>query len=278
MTRPVLRHIQGDSVETDIVSSGSWVNNPQTESSMTEASILTANTATIDSLSYYRYQLRFSKTEDLVWIGHQDLMRVMERLLRRAEIPVALSQGFNPRPKLNFVQALGLGIEAHREVLEMELSRPLPADLLMNQLNQTSPPGLKFLEVRLLTTRKSSQAEKIIYTFNKDIPDHRRETTRLAMEEFLNASEFRVDRTRDKQIVSIDLRTLVDHLDWTDNGHVRLSLIVTPQATARPEEVLAALGLKDLFSIGTLVRHDVILREEPNRTPAQLTSSVVKTD
>jgi radical SAM-linked protein len=232
---------------------------------MTEASTLSTISATTDGLSFFRYQLRFSKTGDLVWIGHQDLMRVLERLLRRASIPVALSQGFNPRPKLNFVQALGLGIEAHREVLEMELSQWLTPEFLMNQLNQTSPPGLNFLDARQLLTRKSSQASKIIYTFDKDIPDHRREATSLAMEEFLNANEFRVDRTRDSQIVSIDLRTLVDHLDWTDDHHVRMSLHVTPQATARPEEVLAVLGLKDLYTTGLLVRHDVILRDEPNK-------------
>ncbi|MFM1801697.1 MAG: hypothetical protein RJA81_1049 [Planctomycetota bacterium] len=229
---------------------------------MTNAVTPETNAETLESLSLNRYQLRFSKTNDLAWIGHQDLMRILERLLRRACIPVALSQGFNPRPKVNFVQALGLGIVAHREVLEIELNQPMSATDLLNQLNLVSPPGLQFLEVIPLTTRKSGLAAKIIYTFEKDIPEQRRETTSLAMEEFLNATEFQITRKRDKQTASINLRPLVDQLDWTESGRLRMSLNVTQQATARPEEVLTMLGLSDLYTLGSLLRHDVILLEQ----------------
>jgi len=210
----------------------------------------------------FRYQIRFAKTMDLVWIGHQDLMRVMERLIRRGSIPVAHSQGFNPRPKVNFIQALGLGIEAYREVLEMELDEWMDTDDLLERLNEAAPPGLNFLSVIQLTTRRSALASSLIYTLAVDINQERREAASLAMEEFLNAPEHRVERCRDGNITSIDLRPLVNHLDWSETGHVRMSLKVTPSATARPEEVLAAIGLKDLYSTGTLVRHDLILEEK----------------
>lgn len=198
---------------------------------------------------------------DLVWIGHQDLMKVLERLIRRASIPMAQSQGFNPRPRMNFVQALGLGIEAHQEVLEMELSENLPPDELMLRLNATSPPGLRFLSVSQPPSRKPAQARTLIYSFAVELQQERREATALAMEEFLNATQFIVERRRDDKVVSLDLRHLVNHLDWTEDGFVRMSLKVTPTATARPEEVLAAIGLKDLYSAGTLIRHELILED-----------------
>ena len=242
---------------------------------MTEQLPVTVNPNKDGSSLTYRYQLRFAKTMDLVWIGHQDLMRVMERLIRRASIPVAHSQGFNPRPKLNFVQALGLGIEAYREVLEMELDESVPLEELKVRLNEAAPPGLEFLSVIELTTRRSAQASSLIYTLAIDIDQERREASSLAMEEFLNAPEHRVERCRDGNITSIDLRPLVNHLDWSENGHVRMSLKVTPSATARPEEVLGVIGLKDLYSTGTLVRHDLILEEKQSSASATLNPKIL---
>lgn len=215
-----------------------------------------------------RYQLRFSKTMDLVWIGHQDLMRVMERLIRRASIPVAHSQGFNPRPKLNFVQALGLGIEAHREVLEIELSEFLAPEELLDRFNASAPPGLVFLTAGLTPNRKPAQARTLIYSLAIELDPERREATALAMEDFKNAAQYTIERRREGNVTTLDLKHLVNHLDWTEEGFLRMSLKVTPQATARPEEVLAVIGLKDLYSAGTLIRHDLILEDSPKSSVA----------
>src|SRR4051812_6059853 len=78
-----------------------------------------------------KVRLRFAKRGDLRLISHHDLMRCLERMLRRAGVPIAHSQGFNPRPKAVFPLALALGIEGRREVVELELTEPIePAELL----------------------------------------------------------------------------------------------------------------------------------------------------
>src|SRR4051812_1089962 len=68
----------------------------------------------------FKVRLRFAKRGDLRLVSHHDLMRCLERALRRAAIPMAASQGFNPRPKIMFPLALALGIEGDREVVELE--------------------------------------------------------------------------------------------------------------------------------------------------------------
>ena len=78
-----------------------------------------------------KVRLRFAKRGDLRLISHHDLLRCLERALRRARIPMAVSQGFNPRPKIVFALALALGIEGRREVVELELAEPTePAEVL----------------------------------------------------------------------------------------------------------------------------------------------------
>ncbi|MBV8382011.1 MAG: DUF2344 domain-containing protein, partial [Planctomycetaceae bacterium] len=93
-----------------------------------------------------RVRLRFAKRGDLRFVSHHDLMRCLERLLRRAAIPVALSQGFNTRPKMVFPLAMGLGIEGRREVVELDLAEPLEPAEVLRRLAAATPPGLDWLD------------------------------------------------------------------------------------------------------------------------------------
>jgi hypothetical protein len=77
-----------------------------------------------------KYRLRFRKDGDLRLVSHHDLMHVMERMLRRAEIPIAHTQGFHPQPRMVFALSLALGIAGANEVLELDLTEPLSPESL----------------------------------------------------------------------------------------------------------------------------------------------------
>src|SRR6478672_11566182 len=97
-----------------------------------------------------KVRLRFAKRGDLRLISHHDLMRCLERLLRRARIPMALSQGFNPRPKVVFALAMGLGIEGRREVVDLELSEPMGPAEVLRRLSAAAPPGFDWIEAEVI--------------------------------------------------------------------------------------------------------------------------------
>src|SRR5271165_6159956 len=97
-----------------------------------------------------KFRLRFAKCGDLRLVSHHDLMRCLERMLRRARVPMASSQGFNPRPKMTFALALGLGIEALREVVDLELTEPWTPSELLARLEACAPPGFAWLDARPL--------------------------------------------------------------------------------------------------------------------------------
>jgi len=205
-----------------------------------------------------KVRLRFAKSGDLRLVSHHDLMRCLERTLRRAAIPMALSQGFNPRPKVVFALALGLGIEGLREVVELELAEPVPPQEVLRRLAAAAPPGLVFSEAEAVGPGRAPQAEAVHYAL--DVPADRHDATRAALAALLASDRWPYTRRRPDRTVVIDLRPFVLGAVLDPGGVLRLHLKVTPGGSARSEEVIDALGLRDLLEGGTiLARTDVAL-------------------
>src|SRR5438270_12161834 len=91
----------------------------------------------------HKYRLRFRKGGDLRLVSHHDLMHVFERMLRRAALPVAHTQGFHPQPRMVFALSLALGIAGANEVLELEFTEALAAEEVHVRLASQAPPGLE---------------------------------------------------------------------------------------------------------------------------------------
>lgn len=91
---------------------------------------------------FCKVKIRYTKGEEIEFISHLDHMRVLERALRRADLPIAYSQGFNPRPKIAYLtRALKVGETS--EVCEAELTFEgwIKVETVKSALNQVLPPG-----------------------------------------------------------------------------------------------------------------------------------------
>lgn len=211
-------------------------------------------------------RLRFAKRGELRLVSHHDIMRCLERMARRAKIPLATSQGFNPRPKIVFASALGLGIEALREVVDLELTEPLDADEVLRRLSAASTPGFSWLEARSLSRGESPPRPQSV-TYQLDVPTDRVAGAASALATLLESSSWPYQRRRPNRTVPLDLRPFLIDADLTDLGRLSFRVKVTPDGTARGEEIVEALGLSDLLDRGTvLVRADIELSPVPVRT------------
>lgn len=99
---------------------------------------------------------RFYKKGDMVFISHLDLVRVFERAVRRANIPVAYTQGFNPRPIMAFATALGVGVASEGEYIDIQLSESVDANLFVERLNNVLPEGLKIIKSIAISNKAPS--------------------------------------------------------------------------------------------------------------------------
>lgn len=210
-----------------------------------------------DEAGATRVRLRFAKRGDLRFISHHDLMRCLERLLRRADLPVAQSQGFNPRPKVTFALALALGIEARDEVMDLELTGPMAPSAVLERLRAESPTGLEFLRAEAVPAGRAHSARVASALYRLAVPEDRRDEARVAVSELLASESRRYLRHRPERSFEVDLRPFVLSAEVAPEGDLVFRLKVTPEGSARPEEVIDSLGLKDLLGRGA-----VLIREE----------------
>src|SRR5262245_60785641 len=89
-----------------------------------------------------RVRVRFTKQDDLRWISHRDLMRVWERLFRRAGVALSMTEGFHPKPRINFPSALAVGIAGLDELVEIDLAEEMTAEALRAAIEPELAPGM----------------------------------------------------------------------------------------------------------------------------------------
>jgi radical SAM-linked protein len=210
-------------------------------------------------MSAMKVRLHFAKRGDLRLVSHHDLLRCLERAVRRAAIPMALSQGFNPRPRIVFALALALGIEGRREVVELELAEPMEPAEVLRRLALASPPGLDWLDAQTVAPGRSApQVEAVEYCL--EVPADRQHATRTRVVALMESTHWPYTRRRDDRDVTIDVRRFVLGAELDPRGGLRFRTKITPDGSVRPEEVLDILGLRDLLGQGTIVvRNDVEL-------------------
>jgi radical SAM-linked protein len=95
--------------------------------------------------------ITYSKGEEIKFVSHLDHMRVLERAIRRADLPIAYSQGFNPRMKISFkTRALKVGETSDACMAELNFVEQVSPESVAQKLNATLPKGLQILSVDAL--------------------------------------------------------------------------------------------------------------------------------
>jgi radical SAM-linked protein len=97
-----------------------------------------------------RIEIKYKKGEEIKFISHRDLMRAFQRAIRRAELPIDYSQGFNPHMKISWGQALKVGATSENETATLQMAEWLKPDEVKHRLNLTLPPGLAITEANLV--------------------------------------------------------------------------------------------------------------------------------
>ncbi len=92
----------------------------------------------------------FTKLADVKFISHLDLMRLFVRAMRRADIPVKITEGFNPHPKFSITKALKLGLESQTEEANIVIRELISPEEFVQRLNCQLPDGVRVKSATLI--------------------------------------------------------------------------------------------------------------------------------
>jgi len=96
----------------------------------------------------YRLRIEFSKKEQMRYISHLDLMRLFMRAIRRGDLPIRMTQGFNPHPKISIKRAIKLGLESESEEAVFALEDFINPGEFKEKLQAQLPEGIRIKNVK----------------------------------------------------------------------------------------------------------------------------------
>lgn len=160
----------------------------------------------------------FEKSGRAVFISHLDLLRTMQRAIKRSGLPVWYSQGFNPRIYLNFPLALSLGVVGRCEFMDFAVTEDVDCEKARDALNASMPEGLKILSVAepVHENKEIGFARYRIEFFGGEPRD-----TLSALEKMLSADTIEIDKhSKSKGTVRVDIKPHIDILgtELAENG------------------------------------------------------------
>ncbi|QDU20754.1 TIGR03936 family radical SAM-associated protein [Urbifossiella limnaea] len=206
-----------------------------------------------------KFRLRFEKAGVLRLLSHHDLMRVLERMLRRAGLPFKSTAGFHPGPRVVFAQSLPLGVVGRDEVVELELTEVRDSGAVLTGLNTQAPEGLRFTRAAVVPMRTTAMPRRIVYSL--PLPAERAGEAATACAALLAQDAVWVERVRPSR-KGLNVRRYLRSVAVRDNT-LTLDLWVTTTGTARADELLRLLGVDDLLDAGCVLERTLVeLRDE----------------
>jgi radical SAM family uncharacterized protein/radical SAM-linked protein len=185
---------------------------------------------------YRKLTVFYSKTGQAKYFGHLELVNIMFRAIKRADIDIKYSQGFHPKPKVYFEDPLPIGMESEIETMYIAVSHIIKRKEVVKRLNTQLPEGLEILECTEAPPKAKIDRLKG-FTYRVRIKDFDFEES--AIQKFKNREEVIVERLNKKEKkIKINLKNVVLNIRLTSKKEIEFILKPDNGKTVRPYQVL----------------------------------------
>lgn len=190
-----------------------------------------------------RARITFQKTGSLRYASILDLQKIWERVLRRANLPVQMTQGFNPHAKIQIAHPLPVGFSGRNEIVDIFLDKEISIENISVQLRHALPEGLNIITLAIAPEKSQSLAGLFTRAeFHVTLRNTRKDAVEEKITEIINSRNLLRERNRKKY----DLRPLIHQLEIANvsGTDVTISMVLSaePGKTGRPDEVAFQLG------------------------------------
>ena len=177
-------------------------------------------------------RVKYKKEDEMIFISHLDLQRLLQRAFRRAKINLSYSEGFNPHPKMSYGNALALGVESQGEYVDIEIEDDIEVKEFLERINEQLPDGIKFVKGQEIDPKTPSLSSIIVYgeyIFNIDLEvPLSKEFVKSRVLNFVKSEEIIVTKTNKKgRKVEVDIRPLIKNFDLVSLDDNRVTFVST---------------------------------------------------
>jgi len=184
-------------------------------------------------VSTVRYLIKYSKESEIKFVAHLDLMRTIQKVIKRAELPIEYSKGFNPHMAVSIAQPLSVGAHSSGEYMDVVLADELEENYIMVKMNKNAPRGIKILDVVKVIPvegeKKPAQAMAIIdaakYTIKLKCTNE--DDVLQILKDICSAQQWDITKVNKNGEKMIDIKALVFKFDYVvDNFIIKISTLI----------------------------------------------------
>ncbi len=181
-------------------------------------------TASGSMVKFMDIRVFYNKLSRAKYISHLDITRCMQRALKRAELPVWYTEGFNPHIYLTFALPLSLGYESESEVMDLRLIEEMSFDEVKDRLNNALPPDIRVTKVDV-QQKKSDAIKTALYNITLSSETYSGQILNDCLYNFLEQDKIEVVKRTKKGNKTIDIKpdVTVNSIEIMDNA-INISL------------------------------------------------------
>ena len=177
-------------------------------------------------------RVKYKKEDEMIFISHLDLQRLLQRAFRRAKINLSYSEGFNPHPKMSYGNALALGVESQGEYVDIEIEDDIEVKEFLERINEQLPDGIKFVKGQEIDPKTPSLSSIIVYgeyIFNIDLEvPLSKEFVKSRVLNFVKSKEIiRTKKNKKGKKVEVDIRPMIRNFDLVSLDDNRVTFVST---------------------------------------------------
>ncbi len=190
-----------------------------------------------------KVRIKFSKYGLMKFIGHLDVMRYFQKLLRRSDIPIAYSTGMSPHQIMSFAMPLGIGLESDAEYVDIEITERIASLTALKQMNEQNVEGIRILSFRELpegavNAMASIKAADYEVSFREEMkPDF---SCFEMLEDMYEEPQISVFKKTKKSEMYVDIKPGIYGI-WGNDGRIGMCLSCGSTLNIKPELVIQAV-------------------------------------
>ena len=160
-----------------------------------------------DREQWIKVRLRLSKLGRARMVAHLEYLKMFQRAVRRANLPVRFSQGFHPMPKISFLEALPMGVSSEAELVDLELLSFVSVNEVISRINVQLPEGFKIIEGEIIPRKAPSPSAAIASScYRVPLPTPVPKDLRQRLMDFLNADQIVISQMKKEREIRVDIR------------------------------------------------------------------------